>query len=231
VWSTEQWRLEATGWLDARLADNGAARTGPLEQPHVRPWATALTAPTTMGRVWLKAMAQGTAFEARLYPLLETLISAHILRPIAVDLDRSWLLLPDGGIPIRERLDGPQQTLATLAALTQYAEIQRRLAPHVDELIGCGVTDMRPAVMLDRFDEALAWVGDRINPAVPPMRPEIEEWCRRLADAPGEPSLDHNDLHGWNLLGDADTIRFYDWGDAVVSHPFASQLVPLEFAG
>ena len=43
-------------------------------------------------------------------------------------------------------------------------------------------------------------------------------------------SLDHNDLHPWNILGDgADDTRFYDWGDCVVAHPFAAMLVPLGF--
>ena len=41
-------------------------------------------------------------------------------------------------------------------------------------------------------------------------------------------SIDHNDLHAANILmPPADTTasaRFYDWGDAVVSHPFASML-------
>jgi len=56
-------------------------------------------------------------------------------------------------------------------------------------------------------------------------------WCERLAAAPGAASLDHNDLHPWNMLvpglGQPDRVRFYDWGDAVIAHPFAAMLVPL----
>jgi aminoglycoside phosphotransferase (APT) family kinase protein len=45
-------------------------------------------------------------------------------------------------------------------------------------------------------------------------------------------SLDHNDLHPGNVLdGGAPgaAVRFYDWGDAVIAHPFTSLTVPLRF--
>jgi aminoglycoside phosphotransferase (APT) family kinase protein len=39
-------------------------------------------------------------------------------------------------------------------------------------------------------------------------------------------SIDHNDLHTGNVfLDEHGGVRFYDWGDAVVAHPFASLLV------
>jgi hypothetical protein len=45
--------------------------------------------------------------------------------------------------------------------------------------------------------------------------------------------LDHNDLHPWNILGSGTggslQATFYDWGDSVVAHPFASMLLPLGF--
>ena len=58
------------------------------------------------------------------------------------------------------------------------------------------------------------------------LRSRFGDWCGRLAAAPGGASLDHNDLHGGNVFLDASGgARFFDWGDAVVSHPFASALV------
>jgi hypothetical protein len=39
-------------------------------------------------------------------------------------------------------------------------------------------------------------------------------------------SLDHNDLHWWNVFVDG-SVRFYDFGDSVVAHPFASMLLGL----
>jgi aminoglycoside phosphotransferase (APT) family kinase protein len=101
---------------------------------------------------------------------------------------------------------------------------------------------MRPAVMPARFDEALdavrAYVaregrnGDAETcAAIARRRPQFVDWCARLADAPGAASLDHNDLHPYNVLrpDGGDDVVFYDWGDSVVAHPFTSMLVALGF--
>ena len=56
-----------------------------------------LTAPTTEGRVWLKAAGPGTAFEVRLYELLHRVAPDRVLTPIAADVTRGWIVLPDGG--------------------------------------------------------------------------------------------------------------------------------------
>lgn len=98
--------------------------------------------------------------------------------------------------------------------------------------------------MPSRFEEALEAVGARLgtcgNPGdratfgrVVGLRNTVAAWCEELAAAGGQLSLDHNDLHPWNVLtSTADgtrTVRFYDWGDSVVAHPFASMLVPLGY--
>lgn len=214
-------------WLDERLAAAGLRRTGDVTCPHDRPWSTVHTAPTTGGPVWLKAPGPGTVFEVALYDLLARVTPDWVLHPIAVDTDRGWVLLPDGGGTLGESdtdvVDG------LVAVLPQYAQLQRDLAPHTGELLSFGVADMRPDVMPDRFDEAVASVtvqtGDQLDD-VRAMRPVYAEWCARLAASPVPASIDHNDLHPGNVFADGDRIRFYDWGDAVVAHPFASLLVP-----
>lgn len=58
-------------------------------------------------------------------------------------------------------------------------------------------------------------------------------WCERLGGAAVGAGLDHNDLHYWNVFvdpgpaGAVGRVRFYDWGDSVVAHPFASMLLGL----
>ena len=70
-----------------------------------------------------------------------------------------------------------------------------------------------------RFDEALEAIDG--DDRVAALRPAVVEWCERLAASPMPASIDHNDLHAFNILAGE---RFYDWGDAVVAHPFASML-------
>ena len=240
VWSTPEWQAEALSWLDQRLATAGIARRGDVEQPHLRPWATVLRVPTTAGVVWMKAAAPGTAFEAGLYELLASAAPDRVLTPIATDAARGWILLPDGGPPLGERLTGADLVEPLVAALVDYGRMQLDLAPHVDRLLSLGVADMRPPVMAERFDQALAATradldgraADRsIHRQVAAMGETVTSWCERLATSSVPPSLDHNDLHPWNILGDGggDGVRFYDWGDSVVAHPFAAMLVPLGF--
>jgi hypothetical protein len=231
VWASPAWLEEATDWIDERLAIAGTRRTGPVEQPHLRPWATVLRVPTTGGTAWLKAGARRTSFEIALYELLAREVPEHVLVPLAVDVARSWVLLPDGGPRLGDRVASEDLAAALCAVLPQYAELQRALAPSADAMLALGVPDMRPQVMPQRFDEAMeatAGLAGRsdVHVRLAARRGAVAGWCSRLADAPGPVSLDHNDLHAWNVLG-AGTFRFYDWGDSVVAHAFASALLPL----
>ena len=70
VWSSVTWRAEAVAWLDERLAGAGMQRTGEVEHLHVRPWATAMRAPTADGPVWMKAAGPATGFYAELQRLV-----------------------------------------------------------------------------------------------------------------------------------------------------------------
>ncbi len=205
--------------MDEQLAAAGAARTGDVAQPRLRPWSTLLRAPTTLGVVWLKAGGRETGYEAGLYEVLAELAPERVLVPIAVDAERGWMLLPDGGPPVGGRLED---------ALPRYAELQRAVAPGVARLLARGVPDMRPGVMPQRFEEAIAATAPSdLHPRLEALRPQVAAWCARLAESPVAASIDHNDLHGENVVAGP---RFYDWGDSVVAHPFASMLLPLSMA-
>jgi Phosphotransferase enzyme family len=240
LWSSASWRALATAWLDERLYAAGIQRIGEIEQPHLRPWATALRADTSAGVVWLKAAGPGTRFEVGLYEVLGRAAPDHVLKPIAIDLARGWLLLPDGGVPLGEQVSGSTLIDAMTDVLPQYGELQRRVAPHVERLLAFGISDMRANVMPRRFEEALDLVGARVRShadgdilrQVRGVKATFVSWCGRLAAMPGQASLDHNDLHPWNVFvedSQARRARFYDWGDSVVAHPFSSMLVGLGY--
>jgi hypothetical protein len=107
-WLDPAWRTAALGWVEEQLARLGLAVIGAIEQPHLRPWSTALSVPTTEGRVWFKAGGPGNRYEAALLDALARWDTRGILAPLAVDVDRGWLLLPDGGTRLREAIDdGP----------------------------------------------------------------------------------------------------------------------------
>ena len=235
VWSSEAWVARATAWVDEQLAAARATRTGDLEEHRLRPWASVFRVPSSPGPLWLKATGPASLFEVGLYRLLEQVAPERVLTPLGTSVERGWVLLPDGGPSLGERLDGPPLVAALEAALPAYARLQRDLCPHADELLRLGVSDMRPEVMPSRFDEAVEAVrayverrGDRTERGrledVIGMRDTVAGWCERLARSAVGASLDHNDLHAWNILGSGGEVRFYDWGDGVVAQPFASML-------
>ena len=232
---------DAERWVDARLAERAERRTGPVELVRSRPWGEVAKAESSVGTVWLKAPGPTTSFEVPLYGLLDKASPRSVLTPLGVDPERGWVLLPDGGPTLGERTEGAARVEGLIATLRRYARVQRDMEPYSDRLLEMGIADMRPQLILTRFDEAVAFSrhyaktsgSERDMKSVEEVathRGSIAKWAAELERAPGRATLDHNDLHPWNVLGNPEqpeTIRFYDWGDATVAHPFASAALPL----
>ncbi|MFC0678063.1 phosphotransferase [Lysobacter korlensis] len=234
-WSTEGWRASAVAWIDEALAERGERRTSEVGEPRIRAWATVFKVPTSTGPAWFKAASHETAAEVALYGLLAGVVPRQVLQPIAVDVARGWLLLPDGGTSLAASLRTVDVGEVLERLLPEYGALQLALAPHVPQMLVLGMADMRPARMPARFHEAAAAVRSRLHEGdraaferALESGPSFEAWARELAESPVPDSIDHNDLHAANILvpsGDpAAPARFYDWGDAVVSHPFATML-------
>ena len=241
AWGSDVWLDAATRFIDEALGSHGRERTGPVARSRVRPWSALLEAPTRGGSVWLKACGPATTFEAALYLRLQAIVPDHVLTPLALDTERGWLVLPDGGTLLGHDCSGDALALALERVVPHYAELQLKMAPHASMLVELGVTDMTATVMPLRFEQALTTVRAYLEQrghaadwqqldAVAALTPRFSAWCSELAHAPGAPSLDHNDLHPWNVFATGahpETARFFDWGDSVIAHPFASLLVLL----
>jgi hypothetical protein len=233
---------DVLAWFSEQLGAAGVALVGEVELERERPWASVFRAETTAGRLWLKACGEGTRFEVGLYELLVRIAPDRVLAPLALDVERAWIVLPDGGPLLADDTDEERLPGQLEGVFAQYAELQIAAADHVDDLLAIGVADMRPAVMTGRFDEAMAFVAPYLAQRGTSdehaayerlllMPTAVARWSEQLTAAPGTPTLDHNDLHLWNIFRtdgpDGQQSRFYDWGDAVVAHPFASMLVGL----
>ncbi len=240
TWLDPAWRGEAIAWVEATLSGLGRPVTGAVEQPHVRPWSTAMRVPTETGTVWFKASGPGPAHEGPLLEVFRRLGVGHVLLPIAVHPERPWLLLDDGGPTMRAtRPDGSgdQDLVAWERILAEYAALQRSVESEeaVSEMLAAGVPDGRPARLPDALggllDDEPVWarVGPDERVAAAAARERLRDATDRiraaameLAASPISASIQHDDLHGGNILVGPAGDRFFDWGDAVVANPFGT---------
>jgi hypothetical protein len=240
-WRDPAWRAEADAWVAERLAAAGLRQTGEPDRERAYPWSAVWRVPTADGAVWFKANAAGMAHEAALYEVLARRSPTHVLTPVALDLTRGWLLLPDGGATLRD-VEGARTDLAAWARMLQeYAEMQRGLEPFVAELLAAGVLDRGPdrlpqvrAALLDDPDLLMLGHADGLTEAqrdeLRAEQPAYAALCAELSAYGIAPSLQHDDLHDNNVFVSPEPggpLRVFDWGDAVVGHPFGVLLVSL----
>ena len=100
-WEDPAWVATAHGWIADRLGELGLTRTGEIEQPHVRDWATVMRVPTDAGDVWFKANTEVLAFEAGLVALLAERRPDVVPPLLAADPASGWMLMADAGSMLR----------------------------------------------------------------------------------------------------------------------------------
>ena len=231
LWGEPSWLAEARGWIEEQLSAHGREIAGEVEQPHLEQWATALRVPATGGVVWFKACLPELAFEREVLALLSARRPELVPRVLATDAERSWLLLDDAGERLRE-LESTQGQIDRWAnALERYAELQQAAAPDADAFVAAGTIDRRGMRLLDQLDEVLesdyGLETDEVE-RVRALRPKLEADAELLGDLCVPDSIQHDDLHDFNILVRGDEYRIIDWGDCCVAHPFHSLAVPLE---
>jgi hypothetical protein len=240
TWTDPAWRAAAIGWAVEELGRAGLTLHGDPEQPHVYPWSTALRLPVRGGAVWLKSVAPGSSHEPPLSAALGRWVPESVLVPLAVDVERRLMLLPDGGRTMRDD-GGAGRVAAWESMLRSYARLQLDLVPHAEEMLALGVPDHRPGrvpeLVADLLADDDALLIGRDGGLAPDVRRQVTadlgryaQLCERLRDGGVPATLQHDDLHDANVFVSGDRHRFFDWGDASVGHPFLSLLVTLRIA-
>jgi hypothetical protein len=196
-----------------RWIDSHVEITGPIEQPHVRPWATVLRVPTPRGAVWFKAARPAFAYEARVLELLQPLAPGLLPDVIASTTD-GWLLLADAGERAREH---PVDWRSVLHA---YAALQRQSAARVEALLAAGAHDNRPESVVVRVEALMRFLPAGVTEDLQRRLPDIAERMDRLAASRLPVTIDHGDLHDGNVFSRDGQVRILDWGDSAVAHPF-----------
>jgi hypothetical protein len=216
--------LAAEDWIRVHVEPVGAIQT-----VHQRPWATVLRVPLAGGVAWFKACAPVQAFEPRLTAELSARWPDRVAEVLGYDEERAWLLLADAGTPVGAAGNPPE---AWLTALPLYAELQRGEAAYARDHLAHGVPDLRLETLPARYQELLQLDLPLERDEIRRLRdfaPRFTELCDELA-ADGVPeTIQHDDLHHANLYARGRRVRVLDWGDASISHPFASLVVTFRF--
>jgi len=230
-WVDPAWRAEADSWVVARLGEVGLTPTGPVEQPHIRPWATALRIPTDGGDVWFKANMPGLEHESRLVALLARRRPDAIPPLLAHDPESGWMLMADAGERLRDIVERERDLTRWRDILPLYAGVQVDLTPDADACVALGVPDIRLDTLPAQAEALLgevAGLDPDIRGRLAAALPEIEELCDELASFGIPDTIQHDDFHDAQVYVRDGRYLLLDWGDACVSHPFFTLAVTLD---
>jgi hypothetical protein len=162
--------------------------------------------------LWLKKPKGAWRFEVPLTVALSARWPDRV--PEVVEHGEDWFVMRDAGTLISE------EDPLWLDAVRRYAELQQGEVVHVDEHLAAGVPDLR----LARLPELLAEIEE---PRLRAFAPRFAELCAELASRGIPETIQHDDLHQYNVYVDDGRTRVLDWGDSCVSHPYFSLVATL----
>ena len=224
---------QAHDWIYAETRRQSIGITGDIEQPHLYPWSTVLIVPTAGGRLFFKATAPETIFEAALTKKLGEWIAESMPELVAVDPARGWMLMRDGGEQLRQSIRPAKDLKPWVPVIRRYAELQIALVDHVPEILALGIPDYRLAALPSLYsdllmDEESLMIDQEKGltsgefQVLKEKTARFGQICSDLAAIGIPESLNQCDFHDGNVLVKNGRITFFDWGDAAVTHPFVS---------
>lgn len=233
IWQDPDWRKQVTDWITVQAERHSIRVVGEIEQPHMYAWSTVLHVPTDQGKLFFKATAPETIYEAALTQALARWFPDCMPELVAVETGRGWMLMLYGGEQLRASIRPTKDIAPWMPVIRRYAEVQIGLAQHVTELLSLRIPDHRLRMLPKLFTELLA---DEANfmidqekgltsvewQQVKQKAPRLAEICQQLAACGIPESLNHGDFHDGNVLIRDGRITFFDWGDGDVTHPFVS---------
>lgn len=232
-WGTEEFRAEIRAWCEGIVGPVTS-----MTQQKLRGWATVWRIETADGVWFAKQNCPGQQIELPLMDALARLTPDRVV-PVTAASD-GFLLTPDQGDVFYETAGGELENWVRLAR--EAALLQRELVPHHAELIGLGMTQLRPEEAVDylsaRIDQYAALAADDPRVLAPDVAdrlrahlPVVRRWAEDVA-ALGLPlTLNHNDLHENNVFDVDGRLRFFDFGDAWITEPLGVLLIPLNILG
>ena len=237
-WEQIDWTANALRWIRSSLAAQGRTLTGAITHPHLRPWSTVMQVPTDIGPVYFKAVIPALEHEPALTEALARWQPDIAPEVLALDTNRGWLLLANGGQSLRSLVKPKRDWQRWEPVLRRYAAMQIDLAPRAPDMLALGVLDRRLSTLTDQFAALLADTPALLinqpdgltitqHDALRAELPAFRNLCTDLAAFGLPETLHHDDFHGANIFVRGERLTFADWGEAAVAHPFFTLKVAL----
>jgi hypothetical protein len=232
-WGTEEFRVEIRDWCEGIVGPVTS-----MTQQKLRGWATVWRVETADGVWYAKQNCPGQQIELPLMAALARLVPDRVVPVQAVG--EGFLITPDQGDVFYETAGGDLENWVRLAR--EAALLQRELVPHHAELMALGMTQLRPeeavgylsarieqyaGLAIDDPRRLAPDVADRLRAHLPAVR----RWAEQVAALGLPMTLNHNDLHENNVFDVDGRLRFFDFGDALVTEPLGVLLIPLNILG
>lgn len=237
-WDDDRWLDEASAWIRDRARAAGIRTVETIVVQKMARWSALIRAETSAGRLYLKAVPMFARHEPALMRRLSSDHPRHVPAVLSIDADRRWILM-------REVQGRPLYDASGLGcwqrALESFARIQRHYASQVQDLFQIGCPDRRPARLArDLADmQELLLADDSGSGALSHdererVKDAMPAWQSRCARSPiarfPDATLDHGDLHPYNVLVTGDNSVYLDWSSGAVGSPFFSPLILLGYA-
>jgi hypothetical protein len=207
TWAQPGGPADLLGWAEDRFTEQGIVRTGPAQQMRTWNLSALWRIPTTVGRIWLKAVPTFFAHEGAVIDWIGAPAA-----PRLIDFAPGRTLIADIVGAVNHEVREPTALRPMVSLLTG---LQQRGVDRLEELLGIGVPDRRLATMVPRIAAVVEQWGSGLDE---PERRSVDSLVRGLparlpaiAECGVPDTLVHGDFHPGNVAGRPDGYVILDW--------------------
>lgn len=221
-WANPGWLAQAQAWITHTLHNLGY-RVQTIEP--IKNWSLScvVRVHTDQGLVYFKVSNNLPLFghEPLLTQTLAQWFPQRVPKPLAIELDQRWMLLPNIGSNLREQ---PLDLAGACELLHAYSHMQFTLSLQPQALLQAGCLDRRMPHLVQHLSQMLQdpYVMQQLTPqevqAALGLEKQWHQSCAALQEHLAY-SLVHGDWHSGNMAAPAGQVCFFDWTDACLAHP------------
>ena len=173
--------------------------------------------------VYLKSANQAAFFESHLTAYLSKNFPNTTVELLAVNHKSNWIVMKKlPGVLLRTT----KSMKAYELMIRNYTILQRQVMPNVNEVLSLGVIDRRLPILWKEIDDNLellcaTGLDEEDTLKILSIKSELLSMCEEMVGVFPD-TLEHGDLHSGNVFIEDNSFRFFDWGDASITHPFLS---------